>query len=105
MARTKVAISLDEHTLQRLDQLVAEAVFPSRSQAIQIAIEEKLVRLDQTDVRRLYISRSALLSKMVFDIRVQFVVDCIDVVAVGTPVTRRPPHRSRRAVFPHRAPQ
>ena len=28
MARTKVAISLDEHTLQRLDQLVADAVFP-----------------------------------------------------------------------------
>ena len=26
-------------------------------------------------------------------------------VAVGTPVTRRPPHRSRRAVFPHRAPR
>ena len=26
-------------------------------------------------------------------------------VAVRTPVTRRPPHRSRRAVFPHRAPQ
>ena len=26
-------------------------------------------------------------------------------IAVGTPVTRRPPHRSRRAVFPHRAPQ
>src|SRR5260221_12862638 len=24
-------------------------------------------------------------------------------VAVGTPVARRPPHRSRRAVFPHRA--
>ena len=26
-------------------------------------------------------------------------------VEVGTPVARRPPHRSRRAVFPHRAPQ
>ena len=26
-------------------------------------------------------------------------------VAVGTSVTHRPPHRSRRAVFPHRAPQ
>ena len=26
-------------------------------------------------------------------------------VAVGTPVARRPPHRSRRAVFPHRAPR
>src|SRR5437660_12023276 len=24
-------------------------------------------------------------------------------VEVGTPVARRPPHRSRRAVFPHRA--
>jgi metal-responsive CopG/Arc/MetJ family transcriptional regulator len=48
MARTKVAISLDEHTLQRLDRLVAKAVFPSRSQAIQIAIEEKLARLEQS---------------------------------------------------------
>jgi hypothetical protein len=26
-------------------------------------------------------------------------------IKVGPPVTRRPPHRSRRAVFPHRAPQ
>jgi hypothetical protein len=25
-------------------------------------------------------------------------------IAVGTRVTARPPHRSRRAVFPHRAP-
>jgi len=52
MARTKVAISLDEHTLQRLDQLVADAVFPNRSQAIQIAIEEKLVRLQQSRLAR-----------------------------------------------------
>jgi alpha-L-rhamnosidase len=27
--------------------------------------------------------------------------ECSDVVEVGTPVARRPPHRSRRAVFPH----
>lgn len=26
-------------------------------------------------------------------------------IAVGTPIAGRPPHRSRRAVFPHRAPQ
>ena len=52
MARTKIAISLDEHTLRRLDQLVAEAVFPSRSQAIQIAIEEKLVRLEGSRLAR-----------------------------------------------------
>ncbi len=52
MARTQVVISLDEHTLQRLDRLVAEAVFPDRSQAIQIAIEEKLVRLGQSRLAR-----------------------------------------------------
>ncbi len=52
MARTKIAISLDEHTLRRLDQLVADAVFPSRSQAIQIAIEEKLVRLEGSRLAR-----------------------------------------------------
>jgi metal-responsive CopG/Arc/MetJ family transcriptional regulator len=52
MARTKVAVSLDEYTLQRLDQLVAEAVFPSRSQAIQVAIEEKLARLEQSRLAR-----------------------------------------------------
>src|SRR5262245_6168281 len=27
----------------------------------------------------------------------------VGVIAVGPPVTRRPPHGSRRAVFPHRA--
>jgi metal-responsive CopG/Arc/MetJ family transcriptional regulator len=48
MARTEVAVSLDKHTVQRLDRLVADAVFPSRSQAIQIAIEEKLVRLERS---------------------------------------------------------
>jgi metal-responsive CopG/Arc/MetJ family transcriptional regulator len=52
MARTKIAISLDEHILQRLDQLVADAVFPSRSQAIQVAIEEKLVRLEGNRLAR-----------------------------------------------------
>ena len=52
MARTKVAVSLDEHTLKRLDQLVAAAIFPSRSQAIQIAIEEKLARLEQSRLAR-----------------------------------------------------
>ncbi len=52
MARTKVAVSLDEHTLRRLDRLVAEAVFPNRSQAVQIAVEEKLVRLERSRLAR-----------------------------------------------------
>jgi len=46
MSRSKVAISLDQHLLLRLDRLVKGAGFPSRSQAIQVAIEEKLERIE-----------------------------------------------------------
>ena len=52
MARAKVAVSLDSGTLQRLDRLVRRKVFPSRSQAIQEAIEEKLGRLERTRLAR-----------------------------------------------------
>ena len=46
MAKSKVAVSLDASILDRLDRLVEAAIFPSRSQAIQIAVEEKLERLE-----------------------------------------------------------
>ena len=48
MARSKVAISLDESTLDRLDQLVKKQVFPNRSQAIEEAVAEKLARLERS---------------------------------------------------------
>lgn len=48
MAKSKVAISLDESTLDRLDQLVKKQVFPNRSQAIEEAVEEKLARLERS---------------------------------------------------------
>jgi metal-responsive CopG/Arc/MetJ family transcriptional regulator len=52
MPRAKIAISLDESTLERLDTLVQKAAFPSRSQAIQEAVEEKLARLDRSRLAR-----------------------------------------------------
>jgi len=52
MARSKVAISLDETTLSRLDKLVRQAVFPNRSQAIQQAVNEKLARLESSRLAR-----------------------------------------------------
>jgi len=52
MPRSKIAISLDASTLARLDILVAKAAFPSRSQAIQEAVEEKLTRLDRGRLAR-----------------------------------------------------
>lgn len=48
MGRSKVAISLDESTLSRLDKLVQKQVFPSRSQAIEEAVAEKLARLERS---------------------------------------------------------
>ncbi len=48
MARSKVAISLDESTLNRLDKLVKKHVFPNRSQAIEVAFREKLARLERS---------------------------------------------------------
>lgn len=52
MPRSKIAISLDASTLARLDTLVERATFPSRSQAIQEAVEEKLARLDRGRLAR-----------------------------------------------------
>ena len=52
MPKTKVAITLDEKTLARLDRLVSERIFPSRSTAIQKAVEEKLERLERSRLAR-----------------------------------------------------
>ena len=48
MGRSKVAISFDESTLNRLDKLVQKHVFPNRSQAIEEAVAEKLARLERS---------------------------------------------------------
>jgi Arc/MetJ-type ribon-helix-helix transcriptional regulator len=45
MSRAKIAITLDEQTVGEIDRLVSEHRFPSRSQAIQEAVDEKLSRL------------------------------------------------------------
>ena len=52
MGRSKVAISLDESTLNRLDKLVQKQVFPNRSQAIEEAVTEKLARLERSRLAR-----------------------------------------------------
>jgi metal-responsive CopG/Arc/MetJ family transcriptional regulator len=52
MPKTKIAITLDPEVLARLDSVVAEAGFPSRSQAVEAAIEEKLERLERTRLAR-----------------------------------------------------
>jgi metal-responsive CopG/Arc/MetJ family transcriptional regulator len=48
MSASKIAITIDDKTLQRLDMLVKSKVFPNRSNAIQQAVAEKLVRIDKS---------------------------------------------------------
>ena len=44
MATSKIAITVDEKMLKEVDQWVRDGRYPSRSRAIQAAIEEKLGR-------------------------------------------------------------
>ena len=52
MATAKVAVTLEEKTLERLDQLISKRVFANRSRAIQQAVEEKLERIDRRRLSR-----------------------------------------------------
>jgi len=52
MAKSKIAITLDGRLLDRLDRLVAKEAFGSRSHAIQVAVEEKLERLERSRLAR-----------------------------------------------------
>ncbi|MDT8443704.1 MAG: ribbon-helix-helix domain-containing protein [Desulfuromonadales bacterium] len=52
MSTEKIAITIENKTLTRLDTLVKNRVFPSRSRLIQEAIREKLERLDRSRLAR-----------------------------------------------------
>lgn len=45
MKSVKIAITIDQDLLERLDHLVEENKFPNRSQAVQEAIRDKLQRM------------------------------------------------------------
>jgi metal-responsive CopG/Arc/MetJ family transcriptional regulator len=52
MSTAKITISIDEALLKRVDRLVKSRRFPSRSQAIQEAVHEKISRVDKTRLGR-----------------------------------------------------
>ena len=47
MATAKIAITIEENLLNRLDLLVKSHIFPNRSRAIQAAVKEKLNKIEQ----------------------------------------------------------
>ncbi|MGA2263989.1 MAG: ribbon-helix-helix domain-containing protein [Acidobacteriota bacterium] len=52
MSKSKIAITLEETMLDRLDELVKQSKYPSRSRAIEEAVEEKLARLERNRLAR-----------------------------------------------------
>jgi metal-responsive CopG/Arc/MetJ family transcriptional regulator len=52
MSTAKIAISIEETLLQKLDRLVKAKEFPNRSKAVQGAIEEKLARMNHSRLAR-----------------------------------------------------
>ena len=52
MPAAKVAITIEEQLLERIDRLVAQRKFPNRSRAIQEAVRDKLDRLEPVRVNR-----------------------------------------------------
>jgi metal-responsive CopG/Arc/MetJ family transcriptional regulator len=48
MPKEKIAITLEEGSVEELDRLVDNKVFQNRSQAIQQAVNEKLLRMKKT---------------------------------------------------------
>jgi Arc/MetJ-type ribon-helix-helix transcriptional regulator len=52
MPAAKVAITIEEQLLKRIDRLVAQRKFPNRSRAIQEAVRDKLDRLDRGRLAR-----------------------------------------------------
>ncbi len=52
MAASKIAITIDDSTLKRLDMLVKSKFYPNRSKAIQEAVIEKLMRIEKSRLAR-----------------------------------------------------
>lgn len=52
MSSAKIAITMRQELVSRIDRLVAARAFPNRSQAIQRAVEEKLERLEKSRLAR-----------------------------------------------------
>ena len=48
MGRAKIAITVDEHALAEIDQLVADGVFPNRSKAFETAVQERIAKLHRS---------------------------------------------------------
>ncbi len=52
MPTRKIAVTVEARTLEEIDRLVRESVFPNRSRAVQKSLEETLERVSKNRLRR-----------------------------------------------------
>jgi metal-responsive CopG/Arc/MetJ family transcriptional regulator len=52
MAASKIAITIDDNLLKKLDLMVKSKIYPNRSKAIQEAVLDKIERLERTRLER-----------------------------------------------------
>jgi len=52
MSTVKIAISIEQKLIERIDHMVKSKIFPNRSKAFQIALEEKIIRIDKNRLAR-----------------------------------------------------
>lgn len=52
MSVAKVTISIDQNLLNSIDRLVQAKTFASRSQAVQVAVQEKMAQMNKTRLYR-----------------------------------------------------
>ena len=52
MPKSKIAITIDDSIVGRIDTLVRQRAYPNRSQAIEAAVREKLSRLERSRLSR-----------------------------------------------------
>ena len=52
MGKAKIAITIDEKIVRRIDHLVEQEAFANRSQAIEEALRDKLDRIDRSRLAR-----------------------------------------------------
>ena len=52
MPKSKIAITIDDGIVGQIDSLVRKKAYPNRSQAIEAAVKEKLIRLEGSRLAR-----------------------------------------------------
>jgi Arc/MetJ-type ribon-helix-helix transcriptional regulator len=52
MAKTKIAVTIDESIMRQIDRLVRQGTFANRSQAIEAAARDKLARMANSRLAR-----------------------------------------------------